>query len=110
MKSAFSGWFSQVTIIVITQAVVDGFTIDTETATSFKGTIQPLSPNQLMFKPEGQREFEWLQIHCIAGELNLSPNDRITYNDKNFKIMAQKDYSLNNYIEYHAIADFTVPA
>ncbi len=106
MKAAFSGWTKPITLKVITQTVVDGFIQDASRDFSFVGTIQPLSPNQIMLKPEGQRAWEWLQIHCTASSVGLSPNDRIEYSGRTFKIMAQKDYSLNNFVEYHAVADY----
>lgn len=106
MEAAFAGWASVITLKVITQTIVDGFVTDSESNISFQGVIQPLSPNKLYFKPEGQRSFEWLQIHCLNREINLNTNDRIVYNNKRYKVMAKSDYGLNNYIEYHAIEDY----
>ena len=106
MRVAFGGWTQPITLQIIEQTVVDGFVIDVPRNFTFTGTIQPLSPNKIMLKPEGQRAWEWLQIHCIASSEALKPNDRIIYNDRKFKIMAQNDYSLNNFIEYHAVLDY----
>lgn len=106
MVAAFQGWMSKITIGIITQTVVDNFTQDTQTDITFQGTVQPLSPRQIALKPEGQRAWEWLQIHCFSGNLNLHPNDRIIYNSEQYKVMADNDYSLNNYIEYHLVRDY----
>lgn len=106
MNAAFSGWFNTITLKKITQDVVAGFLEQIEQDLIFKGVIQPLSAKQIALKPEGQRAFTWLQIHCLASDANLNVDDRIIYNSKLFKIMALKDYSLNNYIEYHAIEDY----
>lgn len=106
MNAAFAGWMSRITIQKITQTVVDGLIEQTGEQITFQGTIQPLSARELYLKDEGQRSFTWLQIHCFAGSLNLIPNDIIFYNDVKYKIMAVKDYSLNNYIEYHAVQDY----
>lgn len=107
MRAAFSGWKSVITLDVVTQTPDDdGFVVDTITSINFKGTIQPLSAEQISNKPDGQRSFQWLQIHAIAGELNLVTNDRITYNGLRYKVMGVYDYSLNNFIEYHAVEDF----
>lgn len=106
MKAAFAGWMTKITLIVIQQTVVDGFVIDTESKVTFQGTVQPLSPEQVQLKPDGQRSWQWLQIHCLAGALNLVTNDKFIYNDIRYKIMAVLDYSLNNYVEYHAVRDF----
>jgi hypothetical protein len=136
MGAAFAGWAKIITIYRRNQIVIDelvGYVDDlnkwdqggienwdtptaefdqpvaTVTKITFKGTIQPLSAKQISLKPEGQRSWEWLQIHCFSGPLNLDTNDIIIYNGKNFKIMGVWDYSLNNYIEYHAIRDYQDP-
>lgn len=106
MDAAFDGWMVEITLIVIKQKIVDGFTKLIEMPVSFQGTVQPLSPEAIALKPDGQRSWQWLQIHCFSGQLNLVTNDRIIFNGKKYKIMAELDYSLNNYIEYHAIQDY----
>ncbi len=106
MGAAFSGWEKPITLLKITQSVTDGFVTDTATTITLSGVIQPLGPQELKLKPEGQRSFEWLMIHCFTGSNNLATNDRVQYNGKNYKVMKTNDYSLNNYIEYHLIADY----
>lgn len=107
MKAAFAGWFSTITLTQIAQVVnADGYMEEKETNIVFKGVIQPMSAEELMLKPDGQRSFEWLQIHCLAGSLNLKTNDRIVYNTRIYKVMSVKDYSLNNYIQYDIVEDF----
>lgn len=106
MGAAFGGWTSQVTIMRRTESVVDGLVVTQDNPQSFKGTIQPLSPRSIALKPEGQRSWTWLQIHCFASSLNLVPNDRIMWAKQLYKVMAVLDYSLNNYIEYHLVRDY----
>ena len=106
MGAAFAGWGKKITLIRLCQSVVNGLVEYCETPFTFIGTIQPLSPKMIQLKPEAQRAFEWLQIHCTSGPLNLNTNDRIVYNGSRFKIMADNDYSLNGYIEYHLVKDY----
>lgn len=108
MGAAFGGWTNKITLRRIAQAVDnDGFVQETSTDFSFEGTIQPLSPKQIALKPEGQRAWQWLQIHCMRGGADtLEPNDKIIYSGKTFKVMGQNDYSLNNFIEYHLVEDY----
>ena len=71
------------------------------------GAVQPLSPNKIELKPEGQRSWEWLQIHMKTPiTQTLDTNDQVVMNGRIYKIMAQNDYSQNGYIEYHAIYDY----
>lgn len=107
MSAAFEGWMIPITLQKIMQEVIDGFVQDETIDITFNGTVQPLSPDAIKLKPEGQRSWEWLQIHCFSGAQNLVTNDRVLYNGKPFKIMAVLDYSLNNYIEYHLVKDYT---
>lgn len=133
MGQAFAGWAKPITIIKRKQKVFDGFVTygaptsfdqpgsqwdlegqsydkipDPITAISFSGTIQPLSPKAIALKPEGQRAWEWLQIHSFSGPLDLTTDDQIKYKLRNYKIMAVLDYSLNGYVEYHCIRDYKV--
>lgn len=107
IAAAFSGWLGLISIVKVTQTETDGFVTDVQSnPIIFKGTIQPLTAKEIVLKPEGQRAWAWLQIHCFSGNLNLVGNDRIIYKDKLYKVMNIWDYSLNNYIEYHIIQDF----
>ena len=106
MAAAFDGWTTKINLNVVTQAVFDGFVTDVINTFTFNGTIQPLRPEQIALKPDGQRSWEWLQIHVITGTNNLKTNDRIIYNGKEYKVMSVKDYSLNNYVEYHVVSDY----
>lgn len=106
MGAAFSGWQSSVTLQRKKQVISDFDTKDILENFTFRGVVQPLSPKSLSLKPEGERSFTWLQIHSFSGSLNLDTNDIIIHQGKQYKIMALLDYSLNNYIEYHAIEDF----
>lgn len=106
MGAAFSGWQSRVTLTRITQEVVDGLVTDTGRNITFDGTVQPLKPEMLALKPEGMRSWRWLQIHCLTSPDNLSTNDIIVYDGARFKVMDKLDYGLNNYVEYHLVADY----
>ncbi len=106
MRSAFKGWTKRINLVRITQQVVRGQVTDQEENFYFDGTIQPLDPEQIALKEEGQRSFEWLQIHITNGGQQLETNDRIIYNGDPYKVMAVKDYQLNNYREYHLIKDY----
>ncbi|TDE17712.1 hypothetical protein [Dyadobacter psychrotolerans] len=106
MKAAFTGWTQKITFKLITQTVVDGFVVDSEKTVVFNGTIQPLSAEEVILKPEGQRFWEWLDVHVMGTTVPLRNNDRVSYNGTLYKVMASKDYSLNNYMEFHIVRDY----
>lgn len=106
MSGTLNGWESPLTLVKITQNVVEGDVIQTETKIDFLGVWQPLRDEQLQSKPEGQRSWSWYWIHAKAGTLNLQTQDKIIFQGKRYKVMSVKDYSLNGYIEYEVILDY----
>lgn len=106
MANTLSGWESPLTLIKITQNVVEGDVIQTETPINFMGVWQPLRDEQLQFKPEGQRSWSWYWIHAKSGTLNLQTQDKIKFQGKRYKVMSVKDYSLDGFIEYEVILDY----
>lgn len=106
MNSTLQGWQNKITLIKITQDVIDGDLQTTETQITFQGVIQPLSAEQLALRPEGQRSFEHLWIHAVASQLNLETADKIKFKNKRYKIIEKKDYGLNSFVEYMLIRDY----
>jgi hypothetical protein len=108
VSEVLDGWESTIMLQVIKQTIdTDGVPQVTERNIMFKGTIQPLGAEEVRLKDEGQRSWEWLQIHVKSGSYNLIINDRIIYNNIVFKVMARRDYTLNGYVEYHVVRDYT---
>jgi hypothetical protein len=105
MRAAFGGWTRRITLTRRIQTVVDGLVTTEDVPFTFRGTVQPLSPKQIALKPEGQRAWSWIQIHCFSGSI-IQPNDQIVYNNAVYKVMGQNDYSLNGFIEYHLVKDY----
>lgn len=70
MGRAFAGWTQKITLTHRIQNIVEGLVNYANYNFTFSGTIQPLSPKQIALKPEGQRAWEWLQIHCQANQQN----------------------------------------
>ena len=69
--------------------------------------MQPLRDEQLSLLPEGQRSWEWIWIHAVAGSLNLETADKVIFQNKTYKVTSKKDYSLNGYVEYQLVRDYT---
>lgn len=107
MSAAFAGWKTSIDLKKITQSVgTDGFVEESETALTVQGTWQPLSPEEIMLKPDGQRSWEWIWFHVEGATLLFKTNDKIFKNGIKYKIMAVKDYTLNNFSEYHLVLDY----
>ena len=105
IQVALDCWESPITLVRVTQSIVDFETVNVETETTFQGVVQPLTAEALRLKPLESRSWEWLMIHTrTSAELNT--NDLIRYNGKTYKVMFEKDYSLNGYFEYHLVKDY----
>jgi len=105
IKKAFRGWEVKITFIKVVQTISDHQAVEVETPIQFKGIIQPLEADKLKIKPEGQRDWEWWQIH-IRTKISLKNGDRVKYNNLYYKVMDIKPYSVNGYYEYHITEDY----
>lgn len=106
MDTTLVGWEVPLTLIKITQNVIDGDSQTTETTITFKGVWQPLKNEALELKPEGQRSWEWIWIHAKSSELNLETGDKVRFKNKRYKVTEKKDYGLNSFVEYNLCRDY----
>lgn len=91
---------------VITQVVDEyGNVEDKISFFNFDGVIQPLKPEEIKLKDEGQWSWDWYWFHTKP-DVYLQTNDRVVYKNIEYKIMAVKDYSDYGHIEYHCIKDW----
>jgi hypothetical protein len=105
IQVALNGWESPITLIKVTQSIVDYETVNTEEEISFQGVVQPLTTEALQLKPLETRSWEWLMIHTRTSA-EIFTNDLIRYDGKEYKVMFEKNYSLNGYYEYHLVKDY----
>ena len=106
MRAAFAGWKQKLSFDKITQQVVDGWVQEIKTPVNVEGTWQPFSAEDIQLKPEGQRSWSWYMLHIEGNVKHFNNNDRMVFQGVQYKIMQNKNYTLNNYVEYHAIEDF----
>ena len=107
VSEVMNGWEVNMIANYVTQTLVDGAVVDTEVNKPIKGISQPLKAEEIALKDEGQRMWNWVQVHireAIYGE--LFPTQILIINSIPHKIMAKKDWTLDGYREYHVIRDF----
>ena len=105
IQFALNGWESPITLIKITQIIVDYEAVNIEENINFDGVIQPLTDEALKIRPLEERSWEWLMIHTRTSA-EIFTNDLIKYNGKEYKVMFEKNYSLNGYYEYHLVKNY----
>lgn len=105
VSDALLDWFQAMTFIIITKTIVNFKTVESKSEVSFQGVIQPLSPQRVMMKPEGQRTWKWWQLHSDT-TINLSPDDQVEYLDQTYRVMGKRDHSLSGFYEYELVQDY----
>lgn len=106
MSSTLSGWLIPLTFGVVTKVQVGFTTKEVVVNKSFYGVWQPLNMERIKIKPEGERDWKWYWCHSQI-DLELTNDDTIIYNGKQYRVMGNKDYSLNGYFEYELVEDYT---
>lgn len=106
MDTTLNGWEVPLTLVRVTQDVIDGELSTVEKTIHFQGVWQPLKNEMLELKPEGQRSWEWVWIHAKSSELNLETADKVIFNSRRYKVMEKKDYGLNSFVEYQLVRDY----
>lgn len=106
VSGALSDWFQKMTFGIVTKTVTGFQVVETVEEIFFEGVWQPLREQALFLKPEGQRDWEWFQLHATP-VLDLANDSIINYLGVQYRILFRKDYKLNGYIEYHLINDYT---
>lgn len=106
MRNTLTGWEVPLSLIKITQSIIDGDVVKAEETINFLGVWQPLRDDELQFKPEGQRSWSWYWIHAKSGTLNLQTQDKIIFQGQRYKVMAVKNYNIYGYITYEVVLDY----
>lgn len=106
MAETITGWFQSLTFNVVSKVVENGLVTETTTDITFRGVWQPFGPEQLQMKPEHQRSWQWIQVHS-HNNLKLVNDDVIKFRGEQYRVMANFDYSLNGYYEFHLIKDYS---
>ena len=106
MNTTLQWWQVPLTLVKITQNVVDGDLVTTEKQIKFQGVWQPFSMQQLALLPEGQRDWSHYWLHVESGNFDLTTGDKFIFENHRYKVIELKDYHLNSFIEYHVILDY----
>lgn len=106
MGDALLDWFQQTTFVVVTKVIAAFQVIEEGEAIVFYGVVQPLTGRALQMKPEGQRKWNHFMVHSQT-QLPLTIDDVIQYLGVQYRISAQKDYSLYGYYYYELTEDYT---
>lgn len=106
MAGTLSGWLQNLVFGQVTKTVVNYEVQEVMKEIKFRGVWQPLETRKLLLKPEGQRSWTWIQCHATS-DLALKNDDVVIFRGVQYRVMAQWNYSLNGFFEYHLVEDYT---
>jgi len=99
MSDALSGFGKRIQLAVISKAKVDYDVTETKILTEwFTAIAQPITPQQLRIKPEGQRTWKWWTVWTTKA---LKLDDEVKDNsDRQYRVMDVTDWSEAGYRKY----------
>lgn len=106
VSDTLTGWEVDIYAVFVKQSMVDSEIINQDIIKKISGTLQPLKAEEVDLKPEGQRAWQWYDIHVKSVYPILRVEQKIKVNNIDYKIMAVKDYSLYGYVEYHVVRNY----
>lgn len=105
VQDAMANWFQLLSFYKVQKKVVNFLVEETLEEYTFQGVKQPLSPQKLSLKPEGQRAWIWITIHAYP-DLILKPDEIIQFGTTKYRVMEKLNWKEYGYVEYHAVEDY----
>lgn len=99
MSQTIIGWFQPITFGVVESSLVDFEKVETIKYVDTKGVVQPPKPEDIEIQPEGIRNWEWLEVHCLP-DLMVNVNEYIYYNGLKYRVMQRENFSAYGYVKY----------
>ena len=105
MSETLFDWFQEMAFSKITKEIVNFKVVETKVSFSTRGVKQPMSPQSLEMKPDGQRAWIWSTIHCLPN-LILTVDELVTYQGTQFRVKSKMDYKEYGYVSYDLVEDY----
>lgn len=106
VQDALSDWFSTLSIGTITKSVVDFQLQEVESFSNYQAVFQPFTTKKLQVKPEGQRTWDWHELHVKGTDLEFCLDDKVIIRGKKCRIMQKFEWREYGYTEYQLIEDY----
>jgi hypothetical protein len=89
-------------IVWITSNInINGLSVETRQNVLIKGNIQNYKGQEIELLREGQRAWIWKQLQCSnLNKYVFNINDRLIYQNIEYKVMQKRDYNEYGYIKY----------
>lgn len=105
MSDALLDYFQPMVFTILTKTISKFKVSEQPNNKNFYGVWQPLSPQQLVMKPHGQRSWRWFSLHSDP-TLSLKPDDIVKYEGIPYRVMGKFDYTRYKYMQYELVEDY----
>lgn len=105
MSEALMDWLQPMTFKQVTKTIVNMQVVETFEDVPMQAVRQPLSAQQVMMKPEGQRSWRWDRLHALPSP-ELRVDSQVIYNGVEYRVMGKWPWPEYGYVEYHLTQDY----
>jgi hypothetical protein len=106
MSNEFGDWQAMVTLSRIVKTVTDYETVETAANEMLEAIIYPMKPQQVSYKPEGQRAWRWFNI---ITKTTLAIDDIVQNSEGvKYRIFAKTDYRVAGFYLYDIAEGWTI--
>lgn len=107
LASVLNNWMVPLTFEIISKSIGENYSVkERAKIVRLQGIWQPFSTQQLKMLSYGQRKWKWFMMHARPTPA-LDIDDIVKYLTVPYRVVHKNDYTLNGFIEYHLIDDYT---
>jgi hypothetical protein len=106
MTEAMSNWYQPITFVLITKETINFQVVETRAEIMFNGVVESITPTALMIKPEGQRNWNYINV-WVSGSIDLKNDDQFLYQSKVYRVTMENDWSPYGYQQFECVEDYT---
>lgn len=100
MSETIKSWFLPMSFATVSYTKRGVDWIETLTTVDTEGVKQELRGKDLEIYPEGERAWNWIEIHCLPN-LDLNVNEYVYYDNVKYKVRKTKKYKEYGFCIYH---------
>ena len=106
VRDAILGWLRPIVAKRMQKEVFNHKVQEISITLNLRACVQPLSPTQVLLKPEGQRTWVWKMLHVPNDNPLLKPDDRVIIDGVFFRVMGIYPYEADGYRQYDCTQDY----